>query len=87
MSFCECLGGKNHDRRLVRPIEIYEFPYLDSSSPFNKQTISSQSRFNLESTAIYFYKSNQRINGIKNFNLIANLLLFKTNNLFKKQYR
>ena len=47
--------------------------------------VGSPSQFNLESTALYFYKSNQRINGIKNVNLIANLLLFKTNNLFKKQ--
>merc|ERR1712115_492168 len=86
LSFCECLGGKNHDRLLVRPIQIYEFPYLAPSSPFKEQTSSSQSQFNLESTAIYFYKSNQRINGIKNVNLIANLLLFKTNNLFKKQF-
>jgi len=85
LSFCECLGGKNHDRLLVRPIQIYEFPYLTPSSPLQEQTSSSQSQFNLESTAIYFYKSNQRINGIKNVNLIANLLLFKTNNLFKKQ--
>merc|ERR1712157_496558 len=79
----ECLGGKNHDRLLVRPIQLYEFPYLSSFS--RELTSSSQSQFNLESTAIYFYKSNQLINGIKNVNLIANLLLFKTNNLFKKQ--
>ena len=84
ISFCECLGGKNHDRLLVRPIQIYEFPYLAPSSPFGKQSINSQLHFNLESIAVYFYKSNQRINGIKNVNLIANLLLFKTNNLFKK---
>ncbi len=85
LSFCECLGGKNHDRLLVRPIQIYEFPYLSPSCPVHKSTSNSQSQFNLESTAIYFYKSNQQINGIKNVNLIANLLLFKTNNLFKKQ--
>ena len=85
LSFCECLGGKNHDRLLVRPIQIYEFPYAAPSSPLAKQMVGSPSQFNLESTALYFYKSNQRINGIKNVNLIANLLLFKTNNLFKKQ--
>jgi len=85
LSFCECLGGKNHDRLLVRPIQIYEFPYLSPSSPVQESTSNSQSQFNLESTAIYFYKSNQQINGIKNVNLIANLLLFKTNNLFKKE--
>ena len=85
LSFCECLGGKNDDRLLVRPIQLYEFPYAAPSSPFLEQSQSSQSQFNLESTAIYFYKSNQRINGINNVNLVANLLLFKTNNLFKKQ--
>ena len=83
LSFCECLGGKNHDRLLVRPIQIYEFPYLSPSFPVQVQ--NSHSQFNLESTSVYFYKSNQRINGIKNVNLVANLLLFKTNNLFKKQ--
>ena len=85
LSFCECLGGKNHDRLLVRPIQIYEFPYAPPSSPLAKQMVNSPSQFNLESTALYYYKSNQRINGVKNVNLIANLLLFKTNNLFKKQ--
>merc|ERR1712157_337 len=55
------------------------------ASPLKKQTVNLNSQFNLESAAIYFYKPNQRINGIKNVNLVANLLLFKTNNLFKKQ--
>ena len=83
LSFCECLDGKNQDRLLVRPIQIYEFPYLAPSSPLKNSV--NQSEFKLESKSVYFYKSNQRINGIKNVNLIANLLLFKTNNLFKKQ--
>ena len=83
LSFCECLDGKNQDRLLVRPIQIYEFPYLAPSSPLENSI--NQSEFKLESKSVYFYKSNQRINGIKNVNLIANLLLFKTNNLFKKQ--
>ena len=85
LSFCECLGGKNHDRLLVRPIQIYEFPYSVPSSPLASQTINSAEHFNLESRSLYFYKSNQRINGTKHVNLIADFLLFKTNNLFKKQ--
>ena len=85
LSFCECLGGKNHDRLLVRPIQIYEFPHAMGSTPLSNQLVTSTSQFNLESRALYFYKSNQRINGTKHVNLIADFLLFKTNNLFKKQ--
>jgi len=84
LSFCECLGGKNNDRLLVRPIQIYEFPYATTSFPLAEQTVNYSPQFNLESKSLYFYKSNQRINGTKNVNLIANFLLFKTNNLFKK---
>ena len=85
LSFCECLGGKNHDRLLVRPIQIYEFPHAMGSTTLSNQLVTSTSQFNLESRALYFYKSNQRINGTKHVNLIADFLLFKTNNLFKKQ--
>ena len=84
LSFCECLDEENQDRLLVRPIQIYEFPHLAPPSPFEQKSNGSESQFNLESKTVYFYKSNQRINGIKNVNLISNLLLFKTNNLFKK---
>ena len=84
LSFCECLSGKTHDRLLIRPIQIYEFPYSAQSEILAKQNINSQLHFNLESIGVYFYKSNQRINGIQSLNLIANLLLFKTNNLLKK---
>ena len=84
LSFCECLSEKKHDRLLVRPIQIYEFSHLAQSSPSLKQNTNPQFEFNLKSTSVYFYKSNQRINGIQSLNLVANLLLFKTNNLFKK---
>ena len=84
LSFCECLSGKNQDRLLVRPIQIYEFPYLAQSEPIAQQNVNSQLQFNFESLGVYFYKSNQRITGIQSLNLVANLLLFKTNNLSKK---
>ena len=84
LSFCECLSGKKHDRLLVRPIQIYEFPHLAQSLPSLQQNVNPQFEFNLTSISVYFYKSNQRINGMQSLNLVANLLLFKTNNLFKK---
>jgi hypothetical protein len=79
LSFCEHIVGKNTDQLLVRPIELYEFPYpdmlqLDSQTNFNNESI-----FKLESKALYFYKSNQSIKGTKNLNLISNVLVFKTN--------
>merc|ERR1712003_231445 len=49
LSFCECLGGKNHDRLLVRPIQLYGFPYLSPSSRVQELTSSSNSQFKLES--------------------------------------
>mgnify|MGYP000719083774 FL=1 len=41
----------------------------------------SQTIFNLKSKALYFYKSNQFIKGIKNLTLISNVLMFNTNKL------
>jgi DNA-directed RNA polymerase subunit beta' len=79
LSFCEHILGKNTDQLLVRPVEIYEFPYLNIH-PINSQlSCNEQSLFNLESKSVYFYKSNQSIKGIKNLNLVSNILSFKTN--------
>jgi DNA-directed RNA polymerase subunit beta' len=79
LSFCEHILGKNTDQLLVRPVEIYEFSYL-KSHPINSQlSCNEQSLFNLESKSVYFYKSNQSIKGIKNLNLVSNILSFKTN--------
>ena len=84
LSFCECLGGKDPDRLLVRPIELYEFPYSVPASPLGEQTDNSTTQFKLQSNSFYFYKPNQRINGKQHVNLVANFLLFKTNHLSKK---
>jgi DNA-directed RNA polymerase subunit beta' len=79
LSFCEHIIGKNTDQLLVRPVEIYEFSY-SNVLPLNSQlTFKNQSIFNLESKSIYSYKSNQSVKGIKNLNLVSNLLIFKTN--------
>ena len=78
LSLCEHIFGKNKDQLLVRPSEIYEFPYSSDS----QDSISQDSSFNLKSKAIYLYKSNQTIKSPKSFNLISNLLIFKTNRSF-----
>ena len=74
LSFCEHILGKTTDQLLIRPIEIYEFPYLFVSS-------SPNATFNLNSKLVYPYKSGQSIKGIQSLNLIINLLTFKTNKL------
>lgn len=83
LSFCEQIIGKHTDKLLIRPIQIYEFPYK-AISPFNSAlNLKDSAIFNLESKSIYFYKSNQSIKGIKSLDLISNILTFKTNKSLK----
>jgi DNA-directed RNA polymerase beta'' subunit len=77
LSFCEHIIGKTTDQLLVRPIEIYEFPY-SNFYPSNLEN-NNQSIFNLDSKSLYFYKSNQTIKGTKPLNLVSKVLTFKTN--------
>lgn len=77
LSFCEHIVGKNTDQLLVRPVEIYEFPYSTNSLLNNENNLI----FNLNSKSIYSYKSGQSIKGIQNLNLISTILTFKTNKL------
>ena len=77
LSFCEHIVGKTIDQLLVRPVKIYEFPYLPNSLLINKNTLT----FNLDVKSIYSYKSGQSIKGIQNLNLVTNILTFKTNKL------
>jgi DNA-directed RNA polymerase subunit beta' len=86
LSFCEHIVGKNMDQLLVRPIELYEFPYrcdLNNETNAYKYALNNknQSTFKLEFKNIYLYKPNQVIKGIKSLNLVSNLLVFKTNKL------
>jgi DNA-directed RNA polymerase beta'' subunit len=81
LSFCEHVVGKNNDQLLVRPIDLYEFPYLNKLSPeFQKEfNIKSQPECKVETKSVYVYKSNQFIKKTKNLELISNLLTFKIN--------
>jgi RNA polymerase Rpb1, domain 5/RNA polymerase Rpb1, domain 4 len=82
LSLCDGIGSKGNDQLLVRSIQLYEIPLLVTGPENFQQETNSQ--FCLKQTFVHSYKSKQRIYGGKNLNLIANLLLFKTNNFLKK---
>ena len=79
LSFCEHIVNKNNDQLLIRPVELYEFP----KSRFFQNKFNLDLNFKLEAKAIYLYKPNKILKGIKNINLILNVLIFKTNKLLK----
>lgn len=79
LSFCENIIGKNIEQLLVRPIEIYEFPYFTFENVDFNQKINKDSNLSLQLNSAYLYKSNQKIKGTKNLDLISNLLIFKPN--------
>nr|WPV76462.1 RNA polymerase beta'' subunit [Naviculales sp.] len=79
LSFCEQINQKNTEQLLVRPIEIYEFSHLNSSYINFQNQFNKDSNIKLESTALYSYKSNQKIKGTQNLNLVSQLLTFKPN--------
>ena len=80
LSVCEHIVGKNSDQLLVRPIELYEFPYSNFTKINFQNTLdsSTQSGVKIDTKAIYSYKSNQFIKSINNLNLISKFLTFKT---------
>jgi hypothetical protein len=84
LSLCDSTLTKQNNQCLVRPIQIYEVPYLSQCPKDLEKNSNSKSSFNLEPVSIYSYKSKQQIKGLKSLNLISNFLLFKTNNFFTK---
>ena len=84
LSFCEYITGKTLEQLLLRPIKIYEFSYSKSSKIHIKDNLDLTLNFKLELKNIYSYKSNQKINGLNNLNLISRTLNFKFNR-FKNQ--
>jgi len=79
LSFCEDISGKNTEQLLVRPIEIYEFPHSSFKNTSLQDKINKDSNIKLTLNSGYLYKSNQKIKGTKNVNLVSHLLLFKPN--------
>jgi DNA-directed RNA polymerase beta'' subunit len=84
LAFCEHLSSKNSEQLLVRPIELYEFPYKDLTSPIKPKLLDSSLPFTINSKCTYSYKPNQIIKGTKNLTLVSNILTFKSNRLLNK---
>jgi DNA-directed RNA polymerase subunit beta' len=82
-SFCEHIVGKKLDQLLIRPIQLYESPYVKSGKKIFRSTSNILSLINLKSKIAYLYKSNQNVKSTKNLNLIVNKFLLKNNELFK----
>jgi DNA-directed RNA polymerase subunit beta' len=76
--FCEQLSGKNSEQLLVRPVEIFEFPYSDINSNTQTNQLNLNSPFTIRPQFIYSYKPNQIIKGTKNLTLVSNVLTFKS---------
>ena len=86
LSFCEHIVGKKTDQLLVRPVDIYEFPYLNCKNLASSKNVSKHSNFQFKSKAIYLYKSSQVLYGLKSLNLISNLIIFNTNKSFTNNF-
>ena len=79
LSFCEHIVSKNSEQLLIRPVELYEFP----KSQFFQNKFNSDLNFKLEAKAIYLYKPNKILKGIKNVTLISSVLILKTSKSLK----
>lgn len=82
LAFCEHIVGKNVERLLMRPVEIYELPFstfIDSDI-----SLSCQQDFvnKLKSKIGYSHKSKQILKGTKSLNLISNGLNLNVPKLF-----
>jgi hypothetical protein len=76
LSFCEHITGKNIEQLLLRPIEIYEFPYSSINNTNLQNEFNKDSNLKFKTNLIYSYKSNQKVRGSKNFNLVSHVLTF-----------
>jgi len=84
LAFCEQLSSKHNEQLLVRPVEIYEFPHTDVTSPSYVQSEHLNSPFTVKSQFIYSYKPNQIIKGTKNLTLVSSILTFKSHQSLNK---
>jgi DNA-directed RNA polymerase subunit beta' len=85
LSFCEHIVGKKTEQLLIRPIELYEFPYSNFESIKSQNKANLNLNLKLETKSIYTYKPNQIFKGTTSLNLVSNTLTFKTNSVLNNQ--
>ena len=75
-SLCKQINGKIGTQLLIRPIKLYEFPYISRVNQiFIGQDLMEQ-KLNLYTRAKFIYPSNQFIKTYKQLNLITEFLYF-----------
>jgi len=84
LSFCENIIRKNIEQLLVRPVEIYEFPHSTRKNISLYNNADKDANIKLALNSVYLYKSNQKIKGTKNLNLISYSLIFKPNKFINR---
>ena len=84
-SFCEHFIEKSVDQLLIRPLDIYEIPRLDSIKKIFGSNSQIDSIFNLQNSSKILYLSKQFIRSAKSVNLVSNILNFKSKNILNKR--
>ena len=84
LSFCEHITWKKSYQLLIRPLEIYEFAYVNSNNINIRNDLNKNSNIKLNCESIYSYKSGQKINGTKNLNLVSQFLTFQLNKFLNR---
>jgi DNA-directed RNA polymerase subunit beta' len=84
-SLCECLVGKFDDQLLIRPLEIYEVPYVKSEKGIFEKNLEPDFPFNLSSNFYYTYRSGHAIKESKTIELVINSLNLKVDSFSQSQ--
>ena len=83
LSFCEQISGKQTEKLLLRPVQIYEFACKENNPINSNINLKNSNILNFDSKIIYSYKSNHLIKSSKNLNLVSNNLISKVKKSFK----
>ena len=84
LSFCEQVSSQAKEQLLVRPIEIYEFPYKNSISGSCVKSKKSKLPSTIKSQFLYSYKPGQIIKSTQNLTLISPVILLKSQKILNK---
>nr|YP_009308861.1 RNA polymerase b''-subunit [Toxarium undulatum]AOS86604.1 RNA polymerase b''-subunit [Toxarium undulatum] len=85
-SFCEIITIENTNQLLIRPVDVYEIPIINSLNNLLQTTLQLNLILDFTNIIKHFYKSSQRIERNFSINLISNILKLKpdinlTNNI------
>ena len=85
-SLCEYSSNKGSTQLLIRPLEIYEIPYVNSDRQIAKNNLHNDFPFNINRNLYYCCKSGQPIKNSKSFNLVVNTLSLSGTDILNSQH-